>query len=413
MRRSRRALVRRARDGRSPTIRRGPAQRRAGVAGHAWRSTCVRVASPRSGCSCSTSDGLGEGANIAFDETMFTASAAGFSDWRQPCVRRVVRVVGHADDRARLRPGRTRTSAVRKRQPVIGYDPDCFVQSREWVQSRDGVDIPLSLVHHRDVSASRRFAAAALRLRLVRAQLRPADADLDPVTPRAGHGVRRGARTRRRRDGTQLVRARQAARRRRTPSTTSSTAPDISSSTGWTSPERMVAHGGSAGGLLMGAVANQAPELFAGVVAHVPFVDALTTILDPELPLTVIEWDEWGDPLHDPEVYAYMKSYTPYENIGATRYPGDLRVDVDQRHPRLLRRAREVDRPAARNGHAWTPDPLQVRDVRRPWRSQRSLRLLARDRPTTPHGSSTSPAPRTGPLHDDRRAAGATGARRT
>jgi oligopeptidase B len=91
--------------------------------------------------------------------------------------------------------------------------------------------------------------------------------------------------------------------------------------TGWTSADRLVAHGGSAGGLLMGAVANQAPELFAGVVAHVPFVDALTTILDPELPLTVIEWDEWGDPLHDPEVYAYMRSYSPYENVAATSYP--------------------------------------------------------------------------------------------
>jgi hypothetical protein len=65
----------------------------------------------------------------------------------------------------------------------------------------------------------------------------------------------------------------------------------------------------------MGAVANLAPELFAGILADVPFVDALTTILDPSLPLTVIEWDEWGDPLHDAEVYAYMKSYTPYENV--------------------------------------------------------------------------------------------------
>jgi oligopeptidase B len=71
----------------------------------------------------------------------------------------------------------------------------------------------------------------------------------------------------------------------------------------------------------MGAVANQAPELFAGIVAQVPFVDALTTVLNPELPLTVIEWDEWGDPLHDPEVYAYMKSYTPYENVAARDYP--------------------------------------------------------------------------------------------
>ena len=70
----------------------------------------------------------------------------------------------------------------------------------------------------------------------------------------------------------------------------------------------------------MGAVANLAPELFAGILADVPFVDALTTILDPSLPLTVIEWDEWGDPLHNPDVYAYMKSYSPYENVrgGAT-----------------------------------------------------------------------------------------------
>jgi oligopeptidase B len=90
---------------------------------------------------------------------------------------------------------------------------------------------------------------------------------------------------------------------------------------GWTSASHLVARGGSAGGLLMGAVANMAPQDFAGIVAHVPFVDALTTILDPSLPLTVTEWEEWGDPLHDPEVYAYMKSYTPYENVTGQAYP--------------------------------------------------------------------------------------------
>jgi oligopeptidase B len=88
----------------------------------------------------------------------------------------------------------------------------------------------------------------------------------------------------------------------------------------------MVAEGGSAGGLLMGAVANLAPELFAGILADVPFVDALTSILDPSLPLTVIEWDEWGDPLHDAAVYAYMKSYTPYENVRDVAYPRILAV---------------------------------------------------------------------------------------
>jgi oligopeptidase B len=91
--------------------------------------------------------------------------------------------------------------------------------------------------------------------------------------------------------------------------------------TGWTSADRLVARGGSAGGLLMGAIVNIAPEEFAGIVAEVPFVDALTTILDPSLPLTVAEWDEWGNPLEDPEVYAYMKSYTPYENVRDQTYP--------------------------------------------------------------------------------------------
>ena len=96
---------------------------------------------------------------------------------------------------------------------------------------------------------------------------------------------------------------------------------------GWTSAERLIARGGSAGGLLMGAVANLAPEAFGGIVAQVPFVDALTSILDPSLPLTVTEWEEWGDPLHDPEVYRYMKSYSPYENIDAeATYPPILAV---------------------------------------------------------------------------------------
>ncbi len=97
--------------------------------------------------------------------------------------------------------------------------------------------------------------------------------------------------------------------------------------TGYTSHDRLIARGGSAGGLLMGAIANLAPEAFGGIAAQVPFVDALTTILDPSLPLTVTEWEEWGDPLHDPDVYAYMKSYTPYENVTADRpYPPILAI---------------------------------------------------------------------------------------
>ena len=95
---------------------------------------------------------------------------------------------------------------------------------------------------------------------------------------------------------------------------------------GVTTADQMVAEGGSAGGMLMGAIANMASDRFTAIQAVVPFVDPLTSILIPELPLTVPEWEEWGDPYHDPEVYDYMKSYSPYENIEAKDYPDILAI---------------------------------------------------------------------------------------
>lgn len=88
----------------------------------------------------------------------------------------------------------------------------------------------------------------------------------------------------------------------------------------YTSPEHLYAQGGSAGGLLMGAVLNIAPELYNGVIAEVPFVDVVTTMLDESIPLTTSEYDEWGNP-NDSTYYAYMKSYSPYDNVEAKAYP--------------------------------------------------------------------------------------------
>jgi oligopeptidase B len=92
---------------------------------------------------------------------------------------------------------------------------------------------------------------------------------------------------------------------------------------GYTSPDRLFARGGSAGGLLVGAVSNMAPELFAGIIAHVPFVDVVTTMLDDDIPLTTGEFDEWGDP-KQLEYYNYMLSYSPYDNVEAKDYPAML-----------------------------------------------------------------------------------------
>ena len=103
---------------------------------------------------------------------------------------------------------------------------------------------------------------------------------------------------------------------------------------GYASPERLAIRGGSAGGLLMGAVTNLRPDLFAAVVAEVPFVDVVTTMSDESLPLTVTEWEEWGNPVADPEAYATMRSYSPYDNVVAADYPA-MYVTAGLNDPRV------------------------------------------------------------------------------
>ena len=93
---------------------------------------------------------------------------------------------------------------------------------------------------------------------------------------------------------------------------------------GYGAPGRIVAYGGSAGGMLVGAVANMRPELWGGIIAAVPFVDVLNTMSDTTLPLTPPEWPEWGNPLEDPEAYDYISSYSPYDNVAARPYPAIL-----------------------------------------------------------------------------------------
>jgi len=103
---------------------------------------------------------------------------------------------------------------------------------------------------------------------------------------------------------------------------------------GWTSPERLAVRGGSAGGLLVGAVTNMRPELFCAVVAEVPFVDVVTTMSDESLPLTVTEWEEWGNPRDDPAAYEYMKSYSPFDNVHEAPYPA-MYVTAGLNDPRV------------------------------------------------------------------------------
>jgi len=92
----------------------------------------------------------------------------------------------------------------------------------------------------------------------------------------------------------------------------------------YTSPDRLVIQGGSAGGLLMGAAVNQAPQLFKAAIAQVPFVDVMNTMIDETLPLTTEEWIEWGNPRDDKKAWDYMVKYSPYDNVKAQKYPNML-----------------------------------------------------------------------------------------
>ncbi|MEV4198570.1 S9 family peptidase [Micromonospora globbae] len=225
----------------------------------------------------------------------------------------------------------TRRMVLRKRKPVLPgpdgrpYDPDDYEMQRDWALADDGTRVPISLVFRRgtprdgstpcllygygsyEASMDPWFSVARLSL-------------LDRGVIFAVAHIRGGGELGRRwyEQGKLLA-------KKNTFTDFVACARHLVKA-GWTSSDRLVARGASAGGLLMGAVANLAPDAFAGIVAQVPFVDALTSILDPSLPLTVTEWEEWGNPLDDPEVYAYMKSYTPYENVADVDYPAILAV---------------------------------------------------------------------------------------
>jgi len=279
-----------------------------------------RDALPRTAVVPLTDGGYGEPREIAFDEELYSCYSGANPEWAQPHVRIAytsfvtpAAVYDHfLADGSRL---------LRKQQPVLGgYDPDDYEQHRDWATTSDGTRVPVSVVCRRgtprdgsaptllygygsyEISIDPGFAVTRLSL-------------LDRGMVFAVAHVRGGGELGRRwYDGGKTS----------TKTNTFGDFVDVARhlvTARWTSADRLVAFGGSAGGLLVGAALNRAPDAFAGALAAVPFVDTLTSILDPSLPLTVIEWDEWGDPLHDPEAYAYIKAYSPYENVTAATYP--------------------------------------------------------------------------------------------
>ncbi|MBB1613251.1 peptidase S9 [Pseudomonas sp. UMC65] len=211
---------------------------------------------------------------------------------------------------------------VLKETPVLGpFDPDAYVSQRLWATAADGTQVPISLVVKRDClgqptplylygygaygeSLDPWFSHARLSL-------------LDRGVAFAIAHVRGGGEL-----GEAWYRAGKQEHKQNTFSDFIACAEHLVAQ-GLTSAQQLAISGGSAGGLLIGAVLNQRPELFKVAIAEVPFVDVLNTMLDPELPLTVTEYDEWGNP-EEPEVYARIKAYAPYENVRAQAYPALL-----------------------------------------------------------------------------------------
>lgn len=210
---------------------------------------------------------------------------------------------------------------LRKQQPVLGgYKQSDYVTERRWATADDGTAIPISIVARADRDLTKPGPVLLYGYGSYEVPIDPSFSSarlslLDRGFVFAIAHVRGGGEMGRRwyLDGKEL-------HKRNTFTDFVACAAYLVES-GMTTAPQLAIRGGSAGGLLMGVALNLAPNLFGAVVAEVPFVDALNTMLDPSLPLTVTEWEEWGNPLESAEVYEYMKRYSPYENITNAEYP--------------------------------------------------------------------------------------------
>ena len=217
----------------------------------------------------------------------------------------------HSEDTSEIAALGVRTLRTRE---APGWDPAEYVEERVWVLARDGATrIPVTLIHHRDARPDGTHAGWQIGYGSYEVSYDPEFESLRlPILRRTVYviaHVRGGGEMGRAwyEDGKELVKEHTF--------TDFIDVADWLVDSGWVAPGRLVAEGRSAGGLLMGAVTNAAPDRFRAILAGVPFVDALTTILDPTLPLTVGEWEEWGNPLTSRAVFDAMSRYTPYENV--------------------------------------------------------------------------------------------------
>lgn len=265
----------------------------------------------------------GEEHAIAFDETAYALDMAGGYEFDTTTLRFVYSSMTTPSEVYDYDMA-TRQRTLRKRQVIpSGHDPAAYVTTRITAIAHDGAEVRVSILHRRDLvrdgsaplllygygsyGMAMPASFSANRLSLVDRGFVYAIAHIRGGSDQGWSWYLDGKREKKTNTFDDFVAAGRALIQAR-----------------YTSAGRIVGHGGSAGGMLMGAVANRAPELFAGIVAEVPFVDVLATMLDETLPLTPPEWPEWGNPITDAAAFNYIRSYSPYDNVTAQHYPAIL-----------------------------------------------------------------------------------------
>lgn len=257
------------------------------------------------------------------DDELSSTSISGGGLWEAPVVRAYYTTYTNTPAIYALDVKTDEKTLLKQEKVLGGYDPSQYEAHRLWVPTPDGKEIPVSIVQRRDLDTSRPQpthmygygayeSSSGPGFSSARVSLLDRGIRFVEVHVRGGGEMGRSWYD----DGKGLT--------KKHTFEDFITVADYLIAHGYTTPAMLGASGGSAGGLLMGAVANMGGDRFKAIRADVPFVDPLTSMLKPDLPLTVTEWDEWGDPLHDPKVYEYMASYAPYENVEAKAYPNIL-----------------------------------------------------------------------------------------
>ena len=282
---------------------------------------------------------------VAFPEPVYSAFAAGTPEFDSTLLRYAYQSLTTPSSIYDYDMTHGESKLLKREEVLGGFDPSRYASERLWATARDGVRVPISIVYRKGLArdgkaplwlygyGSYGFGTSATfdsrRVSLLDRGIAFAIAHV-----RGGDEMGEGWH-----DDGMLMKKK-------------NTFFDFVDCAGylveekWTSPDRLLIEGGSAGGLLMGAVVNERPDLFRAVHSAVPFVDVMSTMMDASLPLTVGEYLEWGNPNEKP-AFDYMLSYSPYDNLEEARVPGHPRDDELQRQPGHVLGAREVRGEAA------------------------------------------------------------------